>query len=201
MMKHGNVPSIQIMRKIEIIPPRSAVAITLKKGDRLLITDILGEQVCDLICYNLQDQKEYLSSGRTIDYAGTMFLTKGHSFFSNRNNLMLRMVEDTIGRHHLLFTRNSETIAEALSSFGIDGDSIPTCLNLFMHVALNGNTGRVHILAPNSRASDHVILEAEMDLLVGMAACSEGRQNNYTFKPIAYQIQSQITAGDLVEYN
>jgi uncharacterized protein YcgI (DUF1989 family) len=207
------------MRKIEIIPPRSAAAIILKKGDRLLITDILGEQVCDLICYNVEDRKEYLSSGRTIDYAGTIFLTKGHSFYSNRNNVMFRMIEDTVGRHDFILTPcSSETfrilyghgephqgcygnLAEALEPFGIDGDQIPICFNIFMYVAVNGNTGRIHVLPPRSKAGDHVILEAEMDLVVGMSACSAEKSNNFSFKPIAYQILSRVTADDLLEYH
>lgn len=191
-----------MMKKIEIIPPRTAVAIELKKGDRLMITDILGEQVCDLICYNPEDKKEYLSSGRTIDYAGTIFLTKGDSFYSNRSNVMFRMIEDTVGRHNFFLTPYQGwygNLVEALEPFGIS-DDIPTCFNMFMNVAVNGVTGRVHVLPPRSKAGDHVILQADMDLVVGMAACAEGRPNNYAFKPIAYQIQSKITAGDLVEY-
>jgi len=219
MMLTGNAPSFKVMRKIEIIPPRSAAAITLKKGDRLVVTDILGEQVCDLICYNLHDQKEYLSSGRTIDYAGTIFLTKGHGFYSNRSNVMFRMVEDTVGRHDFLLTPcSSETfrilyghdephpgcygnLAEALAPFGISSDSIPICFNIFMYVSVNGNTGRIHVLPPRSKPGDHIIVEAEMDLVVGMTACSAGKSNNFSFKPIAYQIQSKITAGDPVQYH
>ena len=63
-----------------IIPPRSGVSFVLKEGDRLKITDIKGEQVSDFVCYNLHDTAEYISSGRTIDYAETIFLTSGHAF-------------------------------------------------------------------------------------------------------------------------
>jgi uncharacterized protein YcgI (DUF1989 family) len=191
------------MKKIEIIPPRTAVAITIEKGDRLQITDLLGEQVCDLICYNLQDRKEYLSSGRTIGCSGTIFLTKGNSFYSNRNNVMFRMVDDTVGRHNFFLTPYQgcyENLAEALQPFGINGDHIPTCLNIFMYVSVNGNTGRIHVLPPRSKAGDHVVLEAEMDLIVGMTACSAGKANNLTFKPIAYQVQNKITTGDLIKH-
>ncbi len=63
------------MQKLNIIPPRSGVSFILKKGQKLKIVDIEGEQVSDLICYNLDDTAEYLSSGRTIDYAETIHLT------------------------------------------------------------------------------------------------------------------------------
>jgi uncharacterized protein YcgI (DUF1989 family) len=207
------------MKKIEIIPPRSAVAFSVKKGDRLVITDILGEQVCDFTCYNLEDRKEYLSSGRTIDYAGTIFLTKGHSFYSNRSSVMFRMVEDTVGRHDFLLTPCSTdtfriiygqdqphhgchgNLVDALTPFGICGDDIPVCFNIFMHVTVNGYTGRLHVLPPKSKAGDHVIIQAEMDLVVGMTACSAGKSNNFSYKPIGYEVLSRVTVDDLVEYH
>ena len=87
------------MQQLSIIPPRSGVSFILKKSRQLKVVDIEGEQVSDFICYNLNDTQEYLSSGRTIDYAETIFLTKGHPFYSNRSNVMFEMIEDTVGRH------------------------------------------------------------------------------------------------------
>ena len=86
------------------IPPRHGVAFTLKKDQLLKVVDLEGEQVSDFICYNLHDKAEYLSSGRTIDYAETILLTKGHPFYSNRSNIMFDMIEDTVGRHDFLLT-------------------------------------------------------------------------------------------------
>ncbi len=89
---------------MNVISPRSGTAFILKKGQKLTITDPEGEQVSDFICFNLNDTKEYLSSGRTIDYAETIFLTKGHPFYSNRSNIMFNILEDTVGRHDFLLT-------------------------------------------------------------------------------------------------
>jgi len=33
------------------------------------------------------------------------------------------------------------------------------------------------------------VFEAEMDLIVGMTACSALQSNNYAFKPIHYEIE------------
>ncbi len=194
------------MQKINIIPPRSGVSFILKKDQRLKVIDIEGEQVSDFICYNLHDKAEYLSGGRTIDYAETIYLTKGHSFYSNRSNIMFEMVEDTVGRHDFLLTPCSAdtfriiygheqphrgcfgNLSEALAPHGITPDQIPICFNIFMHVTVDGDTGKVGVLPPKSRAGDHVVLEAKMDLIVGMTACSAEMSNNYAFKPIAYEI-------------
>jgi len=191
---------------MNIIPPRSGVAFELKKGSRLKVTDIQGEQVSDFICYNLHDKAEYISSGRTIDYAETIFLTKGHPFYSNRSNIMFEMVEDTVGRHDFLLTPCSAdtfriiyghqhphqgcfgNLCAALKEHGIQPDQIPVSLNIFMHVTVNADTGAVAVLPPKSKAGDYVIIEAKMDLLVGLTACSAEMSNNYSFKPIGFEI-------------
>jgi len=149
---------------------------------------------------------EYLSSGRTIDYAETIFFTKGHSFYSNRSNIMFDMIEDTVGRHDFLLTPCSAdtfriiyghtqphqgcfgNLSAALKPYGIEPDNIPVSFNIFMHVTVNGNSGKVSVLPPMSKAGDYVLLKARMDLLIGLTACSAEMSNNYSFKPIGYQI-------------
>lgn len=198
------------MERTGIIPPRSGVGFVLLKGQRLTVTDVQGEQVSDLICYNRHDIAEYLSSGRTIDYAETIFLTKGHSFYSNRSNIMFDMVEDTAGRHDFLLTPCSSemfriiyghthphqgcfgNLCEALKEYGIAPDSIPTTFNIFMHVAIDSETGQISVLPPKSRAGDYVTVEAKMDLIVGLTACSAEMSNNYSFKPIGYRIDQVV---------
>ena len=190
----------------KLIPPRSGVAFILKEGEQLKVTDIEGEQVADFICYNLHDKKEYLSSGRTIDYAETIFLTKGHPFYSNRSNIMFDILEDTVGRHDFLLTPcSAETfkiiyghttphcgcfgnLANALKEYGIEPDNIPISFNIFMHVTVDGDSGKVNVLPPKSKAGDYIIIKANMDLIVGLTACSAEMSNNYAFKPIGYEI-------------
>jgi len=89
---------------IQRIKPRSGIAIQLKKGQFLTIMDPEGEQVSDLLCYSSADKKEYLSSGRSIDYASKLFLTKGDTLYSNRSRPMFKIIEDDVGRHDFLFT-------------------------------------------------------------------------------------------------
>ena len=195
------------MNQLIIIPPRTGVAFLLKKGQRLKVVDPEGEQVSDFICFNRSDISEYLSSGRTIDYAETIFLTKGHSFYSNRSNVMFTMEEDTVGRHDFLLTPCSAdtfriiyghtdphrgclgNLAGALKEFGINEDNIPVCFNIFMNVSVNGETGTIAVLPPKSKAGDYIVLEAKMDLIVGMTACSAEMSNNYSFKAIGYSIE------------
>jgi len=194
------------MQQLKVIPPRSGTAFNLRQGQKLKVVDVQGEQVSDFVCFNLHDKSEYLSSGRTLDYEETIFLTKGNSFYSNRSNVMFQMLEDTVGRHDFLLAPCSAemfkityghtdphqgcfgNLRQALSEFGIHGDDIPTCFNIFMHVNVDGTTGKLSVLPPKSKAGGFIILEAKMDLIVGMTSCSAGMSNNFSYKPIAYEI-------------
>jgi uncharacterized protein len=200
------------MQTPNIIEPRSGTSFILKAGQYLKVIDVEGEQVADLVCYNAHDKREYLSSGRTIDYAETIFLTSGHSFYSNRSNVMFDMVDDTVGRHDFLLTPCSAemftiiyghkephrgcfgNIANALKEFGIQEDNIPISFNIFMHVSVNAHTGKIATLPPLSEAGDYIVIKARMDLIVALTACSAGMSNNFAFKPIGYEI---IDASDL----
>jgi uncharacterized protein YcgI (DUF1989 family) len=191
---------------VNIIQPRNGTAFLLNKGDRLKIVDIQGEQVADLMCFHAHDKNEFLSSGRTIDYNETIRLTTGHSFYSNRSNIMFTMVEDTVRQHDFILTPCSAemfkiiyhqenphrgcfgNLCEALQSYGILPDQIHTTFNIFMHVSIDNETGKVAVLPPVSRAGDHITIEATMDLIVGLTACSAGQSNNFSFKPIGYFI-------------
>ena len=191
------------------IAPRSGVAFTLDRGERLTVIDPCGDQVVDLLAFRRDDLDEVISSGRTLDYASRLFLTTGDPLYSNRSNVMLRIVADTVGRHDFLLTPCSAdtfriiygdehphrgcfgNLAAALAPFGIGPDRIPTAFNVFMNVAVDGATGVLRVDPPLSRAGDHVVFEAEQDLVIGLTACSALQSNNHAFKPIHYQVDSR----------
>ncbi len=56
-----------------------------------------------------------------------------------------------------------------------------------MNVEVGGD-GRLSILPPLSRPGQSISLRAEMDLIVGLTACSAEMSNNYKFKPIDYEV-------------
>ncbi len=188
------------------IPPRSGVAFELMAGQRLRVIDPRGEQVSDLIAFNRADPQEYLSSGRTFDYASRLFLTTGDLLYSSRSRPMFLIGEDRVRRHDFLLTPCSAdtfrilyghehphrgchgNLSEALAPFGISPDQIPVTFNIFMNVDVNGETGEIAVRPPRSKAGDYVDFVAQMDLIVGLTACSAEQSNNYSFKPIEYEV-------------
>jgi uncharacterized protein len=192
------------------LAPQTGTAFRLSKGEFLRVIDLEGEQVADLVAFNGNNVREWLSSGRSIDYANTIYLTKGHVLYSNRSVPMFTIVEDEVGRHDFLLTPCScetfriiykntaphpscfENLRQNLEQFDISPDQIPTSFNIFMNVEVDAN-GALSILPPRSRAGDSITLRAEIDLIVGLTACSAEMSNNYRFKPIGYQIGSTDT--------
>ena len=190
------------------LPPQTGTALLVRRGQLLRIIDPTGEQVSDLTSFSHDDPSEWLSSGRTIDYANTIYLTTGHVLYSNRSRPMWSILEDTVGRHDFLLTPCSpdtftiiykttahhpscfENLVRHLEPFGILPDAIPTTLNVFMNVVVKPD-GALDILPPRSRAGDYLLLRAEMDLIVGVTACSAELSNNGTVKPIDVELLAE----------
>jgi uncharacterized protein YcgI (DUF1989 family) len=194
------------------LAPQTGTGLVVRQGQLLEIIDPEGEQVSDLTSFSLADPAEWLSSGRTIDYANTIHVTTGHTLYSNRSRPMWTIVEDTVGRHDFLLTPCSpetfailykhqghhpscfENLSRALGPLGIVPDAIPTTLNVFMNVEVLPS-GELRILPPRSRAGDRIVLRAEMDLIVGITACSAPLSNNGRFKPIDVQVHEPRNDG------
>lgn len=118
---------------------------------------------------------------------------------------MFTILEDRVGKHDFLYTPCSretfemlydhaghhpsclENLTNGLAPFGISVDDVPTTFNIFMNVDV-APSGKLRIGPPLSRPGDFVELRAEMNLIVGVTACSAELSNNYSFKPIELEI-------------
>lgn len=188
------------------IAPRKGTAFELSRGERLSVIDPLGGQVADLLAFNRYDVREAISAGRTFDYLSRIYLTTGDALYSNRSNVLLRIVADDVGRHDFLLSPCSAemfrilygddkphhgcfgNLARALAPYGVVPDAIPVAFNCFMNVPVDGATGKFSVEPPLSKAGDRIVFQAEIDLVVGLTACSAPLSNGGSFKPIAYEI-------------
>lgn len=193
---------------MKIIQPRHGVSFELKKGDQLKVTDLQGEQVSDFFCFFKNDQEDYLSSGRTLDYLSRIFVGNGDILYSSKSRPMAKIIEDKVGRHDFLLTPCSKdtfkiiyndqhphhgcegNLLKGFKELGLNLNALPTTFNIFMNVVLDSE-GNIKVAPPTSRAGDYIIIEALDDLLVGLTACSALQSNNGSFKPIGYEILSE----------
>jgi uncharacterized protein YcgI (DUF1989 family) len=189
------------------LSPQTGTGFELVAGQSLTVVDPTGGQVSDFFALSAADHGEWLSSGRTIDYGNTVFLSTGAVLYSNRSRPMATIVEDTCGRHDFLLTPCSqqtfdllypqlegaahpsclENLCTGLGPFGVSPDQISTTFNIFMNVWTDPS-GELHIDPPTSVAGDRLTLRAEMDLHVGLTACSAEKSNGDTCKPIDFEL-------------
>jgi hypothetical protein len=189
------------------IEPQTGAAFTIKHGQKIRIIDVEGEQVADLYCFEKEEIEEKLSSGHTTDYNNKLFLSKGDILYSNRSNPMFTIVADKVGKHIMLYAPCSQVMFEKsygvteahpncldnlvnnLKSYGVQASQITIPLNIFMNIEID-REGEIKIKSPMSKAGDYIELRAEMDMIVGVTACSAGSCNNFEWTPIDVEIYS-----------
>lgn len=187
------------------IAAQTGSAFNVMKGQFLKVTTPTGRQVADLVCFNAFDFRERLSTARSADYADTIYLTEGHWLFSNRSRQMLSIIQDTTGRNDLLMPPCSlemfhlegghltyhpscqENLTKNLARYSIAEEEIPSAFNIFMNVEVIPS-GKMQIKAPLAGANATIIFRAEMDLIIGLTACSHEQTNDGACKPIQFEI-------------
>ena len=187
------------------ITPKTARAFLVNKGQRLRMTDVAGKQVGDFIAYNADNPGEKLSQARTRAFPKNLYATKGSSIYSDKDNTMFTIVEDTCGTHDLIWQPCSkwvyknrfgvdqdgcaELLAGALKDFGYPQVDVVDPFNLFMKTLIHPN-GELEIVEPDSRAGDFIELLAEMDCLCALSTCPNEYMptNGWKITPLEVEI-------------
>ncbi|MTE26460.1 DUF1989 domain-containing protein [Winogradskyella ouciana] len=189
---------------MKVIKPRSGTAFILKKDQYLLVEDLEGQQVSDMVCFAGKEYKEKISSGKTLDFEATTNLTTGNFIWSNRSRKLLQIVHDDAKKHDFILAPCSketfkilykdhdtthsclDNLTQALKPYGITKDDIPTAFNIFMNVQIKDT--KIAVLPPQSLKGDRIVFKCLETCLVALTACSAKDSNGGTFKPIGYQV-------------
>lgn len=182
-----------------VIPPRSGYALVVKRGQRLRLTDLEGQQVIDMTLYNEENPREKLSTSNSRtryrpkpgqEYFGRDHLLAGDTLMSTLCRPMLTILEETAEPpgvhdfHNRMCNRYlyesfgvgpkdgcHEIIAAVVAPYGIAAEDIPDPMNVFMNYAHNCETRRWELKQPVTRPGDYIEFRAEMDCIVGMSNC------------------------------
>ncbi len=169
------------------VPGGTAVAVSLRVGQTLRISNVEGKQVADFIAYNAADMTEALSTMHSIVSIGRLFPTKGDRLRTNRRRPMFEITRDDVGRHDMLIAacdpwryeydfqvknhRNcSDNFVLALRNYGIQRHHLPQPVNFFQNMAY-GPGGEVTFRESLAKPGDALELEALMDAIVAVSAC------------------------------
>ena len=183
----------------------------VKRGERFRIVDLEGNQAVDTLFYNAEDTHEHYSAQNTIQSQQRIYLTTGSVLLSNRGNAMLRIVEDTCGRHdtlggacsaesntvryalekrHMHSCRDSFLLALARRNTGdLTKRDLPSNINFFMNVPVTPE-GQLRFADGISAAGRHVQMTALMDTLVLISNCPQLNNPCNAYNPTPIRVMT-----------
>jgi urea carboxylase-associated protein 1 len=186
----------------------------VRRGQRFRIVDIEGNQAVDTLFYNAADTAEHYSAQNTMQAQQRIYLTSGTVLLSNRGNPMLRIEEDTCGRHdtlggacsaesntvryalekrHMHSCRDSFLLAMARHPAGNNGGltkrDLPSNINFFMNVPVT-SAGELRFADGISAAGRHVQLVALIDTLVLISNCPQLNNPCNAYNPTPIRVMT-----------
>ncbi|MEM1433209.1 MAG: urea carboxylase-associated family protein [Pseudomonadota bacterium] len=171
------------------VPGYAGRGIAVDAGSTIRLTDVEGHQVADLFVLVKDNPTEFLCTARTRALTRRLFPAVDQYFFTNHYRPILRFVADhTPGVHDTLYAscdpglheilgggtahRNChENYQEVARSLGVDDTFVPAPVNFFQNTPVSSD-GTLSAACALTRAGDHVELQAEIDLLLIVTACS-----------------------------
>ena len=178
------------MGSIETIPARRGKAAFMRKGQAVKVINTHGHQVVDTWAFNANDPSEYMSMQHSHVAIDRVTPKVGDSMVTNRRRPILTFLEDTTpGVHDTLIAacdryrfellgcpghhdNCTDNMWAATAALGVKPPDCPPPLNLFMNTPFTPGKGFAW-LPPVSKPGDHVLLRAEMDLVICLSACPQ----------------------------
>jgi len=172
------------------IEARCGLAIRLKTGQTLRVTNPSGHQVCDFWVFSDNDLGEYSSMEHVHTELGSLFPKVGDGITSNlRRNLMTMTKDSSSGIHDTVIAscdharyqqlgcteyhdNCADNLRQALIAIGLRAPAIPAPFNLWMNVPVRSDGG-TSFAPPTSKAGDYVEFRAEVDVIAVMSACPQ----------------------------
>ncbi|HQT62880.1 MAG: hypothetical protein B7Z75_07820 [Acidocella sp. 20-57-95] len=183
--KAANLPSIAAITEIpeagiikkDVIPPGNYVAIKIKRGSAIRITNLTGTPGAALFMWNAEDTSERYNSGDTVKLQWTTVLTTGRVLFSDMGRVLASITADNKAGHDSIIGPNSpvqtgagrngrDNLRLAAAKFGLTRTDVGPSISLFSKLTADEN-GRLHLTPPPAGAM--VELRAEMNLLIALS--------------------------------
>ena len=186
----------------------------VRRGETFRIVDLEGNQAVDTLFYNADDTHEHYSAQNTIQAQGRIYLTTGSVLLSNRGRPMLRIEDDTCGRHDTLggacssesntvryalekrymhSCRDSFLLALAHHDHGMTKRDLPSNINFFMNVPVTPEGG-LRFADGILAAGRHVELIALMDTLVLISNCPQLNNPCNAYNPTPIRVMTATSS-------
>lgn len=188
------------------VPARAPWSGILRRGQRLRLTDLHGQQAVDALFYNANNTSERYSAQDTLAAQGSAYIGKGSVLLSNEGNPMVTVVADSCGRHdtsagacscesntvrfghHTRFMHACrENFLLELGRYGMSKRDIVANVNFFMNVPISPG-GELAIVDGLSRPGGYIDLRAEIDTLVVFSNCPQVNNPCNGFEPTPIRV-------------
>ena len=189
------------------IPKQSGRAVVLLRDQRLKVINPRGKQVGDLFAFNRSSADEFIAPAYTLTRNRHLYLEAGRALFSNYENQLLVLEENTVGRMDLLYPACSgaqkpgvppnlpncrDNMQAALRAINFPVPMHPEIVhphNLFQNSPVIDLEGHIEVREPTAKAGDYVLLRALENLVVVVTACSvPGRVNGNEPKELLMEV-------------
>ncbi|MCH8475090.1 MAG: urea carboxylase-associated family protein [Opitutales bacterium] len=180
----------------------------IKKGQICRILDLEGNQAVDTLFYSSEDASERYSALDTIRAQRNIYLTKGSPLVSSEGRVMLRITEDTCGRHdtlggacaaesnttryaldkkHMHNCRDNFLLALAEWGDGYSKRDLTSNINFFMNVPVTPE-GQLTFEDGISGSGKYIDLQAEMDVICLVSNCPQLNNPCNAYNPTPVRI-------------
>lgn len=178
----------------------------LKRGSRLQLTDLYGDGAVAMMVFNAERPVERLNVADTVKIQWNAYLGAGRFLLSDMGRVLMSVIEDDTcghdafcgasnqasnarkygdGYNHGAHPNARDRFVIALAKYGMTRRDIHPCVNWFKPVAVAAD-GAIELDHGPHAARQHIILRAEMDVIVVIANCPHVRdpRDGYTVTPV-----------------
>ena len=173
------------------VPAREGRGVRVAAGQRVRVVDVEGGQVADTWAFRADDPTEFHSASHTRVHVNRLFPRPGEHFVTNHRRPILLFEEDrTPGIHDMLcaacdparyeglgvegwHASCEENLLRSLADLGLPTAVVPQPINLFMNTPVVDEQGTIGWFPAETKAGDHVVLRAEVDLFLVVSACPQ----------------------------
>jgi hypothetical protein len=161
----------------------------LAAGSRLRIIDLGGQQAVDFMCFDQANTEVRYNNANTLKLNGTIYISQGFKLYSDIAEVLMSVVEDTVGHHDTIGGACSNQVnylrygikdtcscrdnfLSAMDELGLSARDVHQNINFFMNVPVNPD-GSTQIEEGLSIPWDFVELEAAKDVIVVISNCPQ----------------------------
>lgn len=198
----------------DTLPGAKHWSLTMRRNNRLRLTDIEGGANVGMLFYNPLSLFERYNAPDTLKCQHTFRLGQGHCLYSDMGRVFCSIVADSFGWHETVcglsnkqmvalrwgeaayqthrnerFQNGHDSLLVEAAKYGMGRRDLAACVNWFSKVVVE-ESGAVRLAAEAAKPGASVELRFEMDTLVLMHTCPHPLDESaeYPRKPVRFEI-------------